>query len=171
MEESIREKQRNLIPEISDKEYKNLKEIIPNPFRMKKYAGFKFVPVLDDKAGVKYTKWHNKRRIIFYNPFFVQNLTPGQRIFLAQASIRCRKKGNIFEADEAAFQYVHRKFGVTQDDVGEMLVKMNFVNSEHKQDRIFNFVTESPDIVNLRNLKKQIKAYIKNLFVWKRTKK
>lgn len=165
MQESIREIQRNIRKENKNSIEKQL-EKIPNPFRMKKYSGFKFIPVLDEKAGVKYTKWHNHRRVIYYNPFFVQNLTPGQRIFLAQASIRCRQKGNPFRADEAAFNYVHKKFGVTQEDVGEMLVKMNFVNSDHKQDRIFNFVTESPDIVNWRNLKKQIKSYFKNLILW-----
>ena len=166
MIESIREKQRNLIPEYSENEYKQLKEIIPNPFRMKKYAGFKFVPVLDEKAGVKYTKWHNKRRIIYYNPFFVQNLTHGPRIFLAQASIRCRQKGNPFKADEAAFNYVHKKYGVTQGDVISMLETMGFETKDHKNERIYNMVTESPDIVKWRNFKKQIKSYFKNLLLW-----
>jgi hypothetical protein len=143
---------------------------LPDPFADHKYKGYRFIPVLDEKAGVKYTKWHNKRRVIYYNSNFISKLGPGQKIFLAEASIRCREKGNPFRADEEAFNYVHSRYKVTQEEVGEMLVKMNFVNKAHKQDRIFNFVTESPDIVNWRNLKKQIKSYIKNIFAWKSPK-
>ena len=49
---------------------------IPDPFKHKSYKGFHFLPVLDPKTRVKYTKVHKIRRTVYYNPFFTDNLTP-----------------------------------------------------------------------------------------------
>lgn len=141
---------------------------IPNPFKLHKYKGFKFKPVLDPKAGVKFTRWGKKQRIIYYNPFFVEKLTPGQKLFLALSSIKAFKTNDIFKADEAAFQYLHKKYGVTQDEVGNLLTSMNFVNKEHKNDRILNMITESVATVKLRKAKAKIINFLKSLITWKK---
>ncbi|MFZ4398872.1 MAG: hypothetical protein ACOYO1_02465 [Bacteroidales bacterium] len=137
---------------------------------MRKYKGFKFIPVLDHKAGILHLKYHDKERIIYYNPFFIGKLSLGQKIFLAESSIRYLKLKDIFKSDDAAFYYVNKKYGITQKEIIPLFESMHFINNAHKQDRIFNLVMDSttPEVVQLRKFKKKLIKFFKSLILWKK---
>ncbi len=144
----------------------------PNPFKAGSYKGFKFLPVLDPKARIKYLKAHDKQRIIYYNPFFIDPLSPGQKIYLAESTIRLSKQKvkNVFTADEAAFYYVYKKYKVGQEEIGKMTTAMSFKSAAHKQDRIFNLATDSVKRVNRRKRKEKIIKFLKSLIPWPKKK-
>lgn len=166
IEEMEKIRQEKIIKRNIWKEEQRIKRI-PDPFKMKSYKGFKFLPVLDAKAKIKYTKGDYKNRIIYYNPFFIDPLTRGQKLYFAEGSIRLAKLKNPFKADEAAFYYVHNKFKVSQEEIGRVVTAMSFTSAAHKQDRIFNFVTDSVQTVNRRKRKKAIINFFKSLIPWK----
>lgn len=142
--------------------------MIPEPFKLKKYKGFKFIPVLDHKAKVSHLKYHDKERIIYYNPFFIDKLSLGQKIFLAESSMRYIKLKDIFKSDEAAFNYVNKKYGIEQKEVIKLFDSMHFVNNAHRQDRVFNLVTDSVETVKVRKFKQKLLKFFKSLIIWKK---
>ena len=147
---------------------------IPNPFEMSSFKGFKFIAVLNRKAKIKTCRVHNKLKVIYFNPSFIDKLTPGQRIFYAYTNIYLFKLRNVLKADDKAFYVVTKRYNVTQDEIGELLTNLVHRSKEDQIERFKNFVTEPEIVVKRRRRRQRRKQAIINFFktfaIWRKEK-